>query len=106
MLKKMGCDVTPVPDGKDAVLAFMSNEFDCIIMDCVMPEIDGYEATQKIRKMESLRGGSTPIIALTANVIIENKTRCLECGMNDFIPKPVKLKTLQEVLYRQFREQQ
>jgi CheY-like chemotaxis protein len=69
-----------------------------VLMDCQMPEMDGFEATQKIREQES--GKRIPILALTANAMQEDKDRCLGAGMDDYLTKPVKKETLRLALER------
>jgi signal transduction histidine kinase/CheY-like chemotaxis protein len=96
-----GCEV--VADGKLAVEKFVvDNSFDIILMDCQMPVMDGYEATKLIREHEAAEQKETnqkikriPIIALTANATVEDRTKCIDSGMDDFCSKPVK----QEVLF-------
>jgi len=72
--------------------------FDLILMDCQMPEMDGLEATREIRRRETRR--RIPIIALTANAFSDNRERCLAAGMDDFIAKPFELKRLEQALRR------
>lgn len=94
MLRKAGCTVDTAENGK-AALKLLSNgpEYDLILMDCEMPVMDGYEATTHIREMDEPRN-LTPIIALTANAMAQDRQRCLDCGMNDYLPKPVSRKGL------------
>ena len=88
-----------VENGKKALELFKSNKYDIVLMDCQMPEMDGYEASAKIRSFEKKSGkDKTPIIALTANAIKGNRKKCIEAGMNDFLPKPFKKRELMEVL--------
>ncbi|MFK7863817.1 MAG: response regulator [Pseudohongiellaceae bacterium] len=99
MLKKLDCNVTIATNGKEAVEVCSKTDFDIVFMDCSMPEMDGYEATQVIRKEEGERGASpVRIVALTANAMEEDRQRCLEAGMDDFLPKPVSLKSISEKL--------
>ncbi len=100
MLEKLGCTVTVASNGLEAVHAYETGEFDAIMMDCQMPELDGYAATRAIREIESLREGRLPIIALTANAMEGDRHNCLAAGMDDFVAKPVQGKRLEEVLGR------
>ncbi len=93
MLIKAGyrCDV--VANGKQAVEALRKISYDAVLMDCQMPEIDGFEATRIIRREEQAgqlaRPGKIPIIALTANAMKSDPQRCIEAGMNDYLSKPL-----------------
>lgn len=78
-------DVTIVADGEQAVEAAASGNFDIVLMDCQMPLLDGYEATRRLRA----EGLAVPIVALTANATQDERERCLACGMDDFLSKPV-----------------
>jgi signal transduction histidine kinase/CheY-like chemotaxis protein len=99
-LKKLGYSAQAVANGREAVDAFLTGSFDLILMDCQMPEMDGFEATQKIREHEANGGKKIPIIALTANAMKEDEEKCLKVGMNDFVSKPVKQEQLCEKLER------
>ncbi len=71
-----------------------------ILMDCMMPGMDGYQATERIRKLE--KGAShIPIIAMTANAMEGDRQRCLDAGMDDYIAKPVKAEKIEEAIVRQ-----
>ncbi|WP_086479226.1 ATP-binding protein [Oceanospirillum sanctuarii] len=85
-------------DGLEAVQAVQERPFDLILMDLQMPEMNGYEATEAIRKIPELN--DTPIVAMTANVMTSDKERCFSVGMNDFLPKPVQMNALENLLYR------
>jgi CheY-like chemotaxis protein len=76
--------------------------YDLIFMDCQMPQMDGYEAARRIREYEnhSNNGERIPIIALTANAMQGDREKCLDAGMDDYIPKPVKKDTLNEMIRR------
>ena len=113
MLKKMGHHVVVVANGKQAVKAYKQNEFDLILMDGQMPEMDGLEATKKIRKLEHklkteisnetpvpLTKCPTPIIAVTANAMKGDRERFLAAGMDDYIAKPIKRADLAAVITR------
>ena len=97
MLEKLGCRVTVVASGKDAVEMVRRFPYDLIFMDCLMPEMDGFEATREIQRLE---GGKqhVPIIAMTALAIEGDRERCLEAGMDDYLAKPVTLEALQAAL--------
>ncbi len=90
MLAELGCRVTTVENGVEALAACRTQHFDAILMDCQMPEMDGYEATREIRQLERERGsgGAVPIIAITANALEGDRQRCLEAGMDDYLSKP------------------
>jgi len=86
ILKKWDLDVAVAKNGREAVNLFSPDKFHLILMDLHMPEMDGYEATVEIRKLDK----NIPIIALTAAALVEDKQRVFEAGMNDFISKPFK----------------
>ncbi len=106
MLTRMGFDVETVPNGVEAVKSAMSKQFDLILMDCQMPEMDGFEATQRIRQMESRlnKNMRLPIIALTANAMIGDRERCLQAGMDDYVSKPINPQELLKVLKDSLRK--
>jgi two-component system sensor histidine kinase/response regulator len=90
MLQKAGCEVLAVDDGNKAVEAVQTSPIDLVLMDLHMPQLDGLQATRQIRALES-SVNKVPIIALTASAFTDDRDRCLEAGMNDFITKPIKL---------------
>lgn len=98
MLNKLGCDVTLAANGALAVEEYRKNGADIILMDISMPEMDGEEATSHIRAIQAETGDGTPIIGVTAHAMREDKQRCLDAGMNDYLPKPVKQDALAKVL--------
>jgi PAS domain S-box-containing protein len=90
MLEKQGHLVTGVRDGREAVEAMDKGIFDVILMDVQMPNMNGFEATAAIREKEKKSDRHTPIIAMTAHAMKGDKERCLEAGMDDYVPKPLK----------------
>ncbi len=100
MLEKQGVEITIAQDGKEGVDQFMEKTFDLIFMDCQMPIMDGYEATEIIRQWERQNNAQNkiPIIALTAHAMEEDRQRCLFAGMNDYLTKPVKAESLRLAL--------
>ncbi len=100
LLEKLGCEVTTVENGREVLEALKTTPFDIIFMDCNMPEMDGYAATQAIRQQEQQSGSHIPIIALTANAAYGDSEHCLEVGMDAYLNKPLKTDLLQDVLKR------
>ena len=99
VLEKMGCQVTSVENGKEAVTAVQEHQFDLILMDCQMPEMDGYEASRRIKAMvEEGAIPNVPIIALTAQTGKEDRDHCIQAGMDNYLKKPVSIERLREVL--------
>lgn len=99
MLKAAGWSCEVAENGKIALDAIIGgNNFDLILMDCQMPEMDGFQATQEIRLYEKKLGRHTPIIAMTANAFRETKEKCFSAGMDNFITKPIKTEVLSEIM--------
>jgi PAS domain S-box-containing protein len=99
ILHKAGCQVDAVENGQDAIQQIRKEAYDIVLMDCQMPVMDGFEATARIRSM----GGAvayTPIIAITAHAMKDDRKKCLDAGMNDYISKPVSRQTLIELINR------
>ncbi|MFA5506973.1 MAG: response regulator [Vulcanimicrobiota bacterium] len=88
LLEQMSLDVTVVGNGAEAVKMVRRNRFDFVLMDVQMPEMDGFQATQKIRELEPDKA-KIPIIALTAHAIKGDRERCLEAGMDEYVSKPI-----------------
>jgi CheY-like chemotaxis protein len=107
MLDRNKIKMTTANNGQEALDYFQANHqnIDGVFMDCEMPEMDGYTATERIRSFENLRNlSSTPIIAITAHAVEEYQQRCFESGMNDIITKPVNAKEIQKKLSQWFKE--
>ncbi|OEZ85983.1 signal transduction histidine-protein kinase BarA [Janthinobacterium sp. HH103] len=101
MLEDTGYEATPADNGRRALALWERYPFDVILMDCQMPEMDGFEATRRLRRMEAQQGRSrTPIIALTANAILGDRELCLEAGMDDYLAKPYTRAALLAMLAR------
>jgi len=99
MLTKLGCEVSFAENGIEACESVKITVFDIILMDCQMPEMDGFTATSMIRNMNT-KAAQTTIIAVTAHATEEYRQRCLNVGMNDYLPKPVKLSDLSTILIK------
>ncbi len=99
MLNKLGYHSDIAVNGKEAVKAVETAHYDIVLMDCQMPEMNGFEATEKIRQLESnTHIHPVKIIAMTANAMKGDREKCLEAGMDDYLPKPVKLQDLTDML--------
>gem|GEM_PF-2983057 len=99
MLSRLGLSCDIAYHGAEAVEACGKKRYDLILMDCQMPIMDGFEATRRIRAFEE-GGASTPVIAMTANVMRGDRERCMAVGMNDYLAKPVTMEALRAVLDR------
>jgi PAS domain S-box-containing protein len=98
MLERIGFQAQAVANGNEVLSILREKKFDLILMDCQMPELDGYETTAKIRASTSLSDVSIPIIAMTANAITGDKERCLNAGMNDYETKPININALAAIV--------
>jgi signal transduction histidine kinase/CheY-like chemotaxis protein len=102
ILEKQGHRVTLAGNGKEAIAALEENNFDVVLMDIQMPEMDGFQATSHIRSPQSaVRDHDVPIIALTAHAMKGDRKRCLQAGMDDYVAKPINPKRLLEAMERQ-----
>jgi CheY-like chemotaxis protein/HPt (histidine-containing phosphotransfer) domain-containing protein len=105
-LERLGYDAQGVTDGAEVLDAIQRHAFDLILMDCQMPEMNGYEATFRIREAENAAAGDGSkgrhiyIIAMTANMEADNREKCLAAGMDDYINKPVELPELEAAVHR------
>jgi CheY-like chemotaxis protein len=99
MLERLGLGADVAADGREAVQSFSRQPYAAILMDCQMPELDGFEATAAIRAREGT-GHHTPIIAMTASAMRGDRERCLAAGMDDYVSKPVSIEGLRRVLER------
>ncbi|OGV31042.1 MAG: hypothetical protein A2020_00205 [Lentisphaerae bacterium GWF2_45_14] len=103
ILQKLECTITVARNGKEAAALFSSGKFDIVFMDCQMPQMDGFEATAAIRDIEKeSKMHAIPIIAMTAHALEGYRKKCLAAGMTDYISKPVKFKSMEQLLHRYF----
>jgi two-component system, sensor histidine kinase len=94
LIEQLGHQVMVAIDGKQALAACEASSFDLVLMDCHMPEMDGFEATRRLRE----RGDATPIVALSAAVSLDDRLRCFEAGMNATLSKPLRFEQLKALV--------
>ena len=99
LLGRLGCKVQTAANGVEALAALTRGPVDLVLMDCEMPEMDGFATTREIRRREGGRV-HTPIIAMTANAMDSDRQRCLDAGMDDYLSKPVRAPLLRAALER------
>ena len=101
-LRRYNYQLTSVTNGIDAIDKFKNNSFDVILMDIMLPEMDGFEITIEIRKLEKELNvkNPIPIVALTANTLDNDRDRCIEVGMNDYLSKPFTSTQLVEKIHK------
>jgi len=105
IIKKMGYEVDIVGNGQETINALQLIPYSLVLMDCQMPEMDGFEATRRIRQEGSMvLNPNIPIIAMTASAMSGDREKCIRAGMDDFIAKPVRKEELEEMLTRWLRE--
>ena len=102
MLARMGCAIEMADNGVQALRAFEKNTYDLVLMDCQMPEMDGFDTTRAIREREALNPtmGRVPVIALTALAMLGDAERCLAAGMDDYLTKPIQIEQLSAKMQR------
>jgi signal transduction histidine kinase len=105
LLRKLGYTCVVTDNGQRAVDALLETRFHLVLMDCQMPEMDGFEATRVIRAREGRSGQHVPIVAMTANAMSGDREQCLEAGMDDYIAKPVNPQALEAVIERWTRDE-
>lgn len=98
LLARLQVEVETVADGLSAIEATAKREYDVVLMDCQMPVMDGFEATSRIRQREFDGGGHLPIIAMTANAMAGDRQRCIDSGMDDYLPKPFHPEELRQAI--------
>jgi CheY-like chemotaxis protein len=98
VLNKLGFSVVIANDGIEALNAITRDHFDMILMDCQMPNMDGYKATTQIRKSEEGTGHHIPIIGVTAHAMEGNRNKCMEAGMDNYISKPYSVTELNKMI--------
>ena len=98
VLQRDGHQVTVANNGREAFEAWRREPFDLILMDVQMPRLDGYAATRAIREREEETGLHVPIIAMTAHAMRGDRERCIEAGMDNYLPKPINPDELRNVL--------
>lgn len=104
-LKRLGVEVSTASDGMEAVSSAAGSNYDLILMDCQMPVMDGFEATRQIRRIEQKGQRHTPIVALTASVLPQDREKCFAAGMDEFLTKPVSLDDIRALIKRWMSEQ-
>ncbi len=102
LLRKAGCRIDAVENGKEAVMKVRNESYDVLLMDCQMPVLDGFEATRKIRAMDDPLC-AIPIIALTAHAMKDDRQKCLDCGMDDYLSKPICRQELIDLINKHTR---
>jgi CheY-like chemotaxis protein/HPt (histidine-containing phosphotransfer) domain-containing protein len=100
LLRRRGHDVVVAPDGRKALEALDDGPFDLMLLDIQMPELDGFQVIEALRRREREAGGHLPVVGLTAHALKEDRERCLRAGMDDYLPKPIRTAELFAVVER------
>jgi CheY-like chemotaxis protein len=100
ILERLGCKADAVGNGIEAIAALQMAAYDVVLMDVQMPEMDGFEATSRIRARERGSSRRVPIVAMTAHAMAGDRERCLAAGMDDYVSKPVAIGDLVAAIYR------
>ena len=98
MLEQNGAEVMIANNGLEAVDLYKNHEFDLVLMDLQMPEMDGLEASAVIKSLKRYKKFPAPIVAVTANAFVEDRTKALEAGMDDFLTKPIRPQEFKGIL--------
>jgi CheY-like chemotaxis protein len=99
MLKRLGVEIEQAENGEEALHRLEASPFNLVLMDCLMPRLDGFSATRLWREHELVESRSrTPIVALTANAMAEDRAKCIASGMDDLLAKPIQLPALTSLL--------
>jgi CheY-like chemotaxis protein len=98
MLRRAGFEVDSAEDGIKGVEKWEQGNFDLVLMDVQMPHMNGFEATRVIREKEGMRGGHTPVVAITAHALKRDEEQCLAAGMDAYVSKPVDFEKLFETI--------
>ena len=99
LMERMGFEVDTASNGSEAVEALRKQTYSLVLMDCLMPVMDGYDAARMIREYEDSIGRRTPIVAVSANALAQDRDRCFESGMDDFVAKPLRGAVLETVIF-------
>lgn len=99
-LSALGYEVMLAADGREALKLWKTRPFDLVLTDCHMPEMDGFELTKHIRQLETATGSHTPIVAITANAMSEDRDKCLDSGMDDCLTKPLEMENLDRAIQK------